>query len=88
MINFITRDEFGKIVSGFPLGLGTTNDIAGICKYLLSDDARWITGQNFFIDGGYSLKWFSGVNTRYHQTEYLPVFALKGDSRINKVRSS
>ncbi len=36
------------------LGLGKTTDIANGCIYLLSDAARWITGQNLIIDGGYT----------------------------------
>lgn len=36
-----------------PLGIGSTEDAAGMILYLLSDRARWITGANFIIDGGY-----------------------------------
>lgn len=39
-----------------PLGFGTTEDIAYACIYLLSDASRWVTGQNFIIDGGYTCK--------------------------------
>lgn len=38
------------------LGLGETSDIANACIYLLSDASRWVTGQNFFIDGGYTAR--------------------------------
>jgi len=38
------------------LGLGKTSDIANACIYLLSDAARWVTGQNFFIDGGFTCR--------------------------------
>lgn len=38
-----------------PMGLGKPEDIAAACAYLLSDDARWVTGQEFIIDGGFSL---------------------------------
>lgn len=37
-----------------PLGLGQTTDISYACVYLLSNAARWITGQNLIIDGGYT----------------------------------
>lgn len=37
---------------GYLLGPGEPLDIAGICEYLLSDDTRWITGQQFVVDGG------------------------------------
>ena len=36
------------------LGLGETSDVANACVYLLSDASRWVTGQNFVIDGGYT----------------------------------
>lgn len=36
-----------------PLGLGATSDISFGVIYLLSDAARWVTGQNLVIDGGY-----------------------------------
>lgn len=38
------------------LGLGECSDISNACIYLLSDAAKWITGQNFIIDGGYTVK--------------------------------
>lgn len=38
-----------------PLGLGTPEDVANACVYLLSDASRWITGQNLIIDGGYTI---------------------------------
>ena len=37
-----------------PLGLGTTCDIANACIFLLSNASKWVTGQNFVIDGGYT----------------------------------
>ena len=39
-----------------PLGLGSPNDIAYACIYLLSDAAKWVTGSIFTIDGGYTLQ--------------------------------
>lgn len=35
------------------LGLGTTTDVSGVVLFLLSDGARWITGTNVVVDGGY-----------------------------------
>jgi 3-oxoacyl-[acyl-carrier protein] reductase len=36
-----------------PLGrLGRGADIAAAVAYLISDDAAWVTGQNFYVDGG------------------------------------
>lgn len=36
----------------YPLGWGKTEYIANTVKFLLSDDAKWITGQNIVVDGG------------------------------------
>ncbi len=38
------------------LGFGETTDISNACIYLLSDAARWITGQNIIVDGGYTVR--------------------------------
>lgn len=38
------------------LGLGETTDISNACIYLLSNASRWVTGQNFIIDGGYTVR--------------------------------
>ncbi|MBB3185964.1 SDR family NAD(P)-dependent oxidoreductase [Microbacter margulisiae] len=38
------------------LGLGTTEDVANACIYLLSDASKWVTGTNLFVDGGYTAK--------------------------------
>ncbi len=37
-----------------PLGFGTPEDVAGTVAFLLSSDARWITGTTIQIDGGLS----------------------------------
>jgi NAD(P)-dependent dehydrogenase (short-subunit alcohol dehydrogenase family) len=36
----------------YPLGIGEPADIAAAVEFLLSDKARWITGQQFVVDGG------------------------------------
>jgi 3-oxoacyl-[acyl-carrier protein] reductase len=42
-----------QIIRRTPLGrLGTVKDVTGVLKFLLSDDARFITGQTFIVDGG------------------------------------
>ncbi len=38
------------------LGLGRVEDISSACIYLLSDAARWVTGQNLIVDGGYTAR--------------------------------
>lgn len=41
-----------KMEATYPLGLGETNDIFEMVAFLLSEKARWITGQQFTVDGG------------------------------------
>lgn len=36
--------------------VGQPGDIAGLCAFLLSDDAGFITGENFVVDGGMTRK--------------------------------
>jgi NAD(P)-dependent dehydrogenase (short-subunit alcohol dehydrogenase family) len=38
------------------LGLGTPEDVASACIYLLSNASRWVTGINLVVDGGYTVK--------------------------------
>ncbi len=37
---------------GYLLGPGSPDDIAGMAEYLMGEGGRWITGQQFVIDGG------------------------------------
>jgi NAD(P)-dependent dehydrogenase (short-subunit alcohol dehydrogenase family) len=41
-----------KMGGTYPLGLGTSRDIYEAVNYLLSDESRWITGQQLVVDGG------------------------------------
>ncbi|MEG0736126.1 MAG: SDR family oxidoreductase [Longicatena sp.] len=41
-----------RMENTYPLGLGYTDDIANAVEFLLSDKARWITGQQLTVDGG------------------------------------
>ena len=50
----LPEDAFDRIKSLHPLGFGSPIDIANACIFLLSDEAKWITGSNLVIDGGYS----------------------------------
>jgi len=52
----ISEEEFHKIEQEYPMGLGSIKDISSLCLFLLSDESKWITGQNIIIDGGYSIK--------------------------------
>ena len=53
MTNKLNDDVKEKIKSSIPLGrLGTPDDVANLVCFLASDDAGYITGQTFNVDGG------------------------------------
>lgn len=40
--------------ANYPLGIGRAADVAAAVEFLISDNSRWITGQQILVDGGYS----------------------------------
>jgi NAD(P)-dependent dehydrogenase (short-subunit alcohol dehydrogenase family) len=40
--------------AAYPLGLGRPEDVGSMVEFLVSDRARWVTGQEFVVDGGAS----------------------------------
>lgn len=46
-------DWIDAVGARHPLGFGAPADVARAVVYLLSDDARWITGTAMTVDGGY-----------------------------------
>lgn len=46
------KENIGANVEDYPLGIGKPEDISNMVAYLSSDNARWITGQNYVMDGG------------------------------------
>ena len=47
------RNMVQDIVNGLALKrMGHTEDLVGMCLFLLSDEAGWVTGQIFNVDGG------------------------------------
>lgn len=53
----MTRDmperQRAQILRRTPMGrLGEVDDVAGLIRYLISEDASFITGQTFVVDGG------------------------------------
>ncbi|KZS41450.1 hypothetical protein AWE51_22365 [Aquimarina aggregata] len=51
----ISEQSSQDIINKHPLGIGTPNDVASLCIYLLSNSSRWVTGTDIIIDGGYSI---------------------------------
>ncbi len=46
-------NRLGALLAQIPLGrLGQPNDVAGLAVFLASDDADYITGSTYFVDGG------------------------------------
>jgi NAD(P)-dependent dehydrogenase (short-subunit alcohol dehydrogenase family) len=59
----VDRAFYSQSIEGFkqmealhPLGIGLPEDVANASVFMISDASRWITGSNFVIDGGYSIK--------------------------------
>jgi 3-oxoacyl-[acyl-carrier protein] reductase len=53
MSSTLDADQRRQIVNRTPLGrLGRVDDVCPVVRFLLSDDARFITGQNLVVDGG------------------------------------
>ncbi len=48
-------EELARFISLYPLGPGLVDDVAGVVEFLLTENARWITGQQICVDGGASL---------------------------------
>jgi NAD(P)-dependent dehydrogenase (short-subunit alcohol dehydrogenase family) len=47
-------DRVAGVEAGIPLGrIGMPEDIADVIAFLLSDDARYVSGQTLFVDGGW-----------------------------------
>lgn len=55
MFEKLPPDAKSELQKRHPLGFGAVEDIVLPMCFLLSEDARWITGQNLIVDGGFSI---------------------------------
>jgi NAD(P)-dependent dehydrogenase (short-subunit alcohol dehydrogenase family) len=49
---FENKEVIDRMLLLYPLGSGNPEDISNMVQFLISDKARWITGQQFTVDGG------------------------------------
>lgn len=52
-----SKEFLYELETMYPFGLGDPEDVGNLVAFLLSDKAKWITGQNIVIDGGRTLVW-------------------------------
>ena len=52
----IPEENKQATLANHPMGMGEPEDVAYAVIYLLSDAAKWVTGANFAIDGGYTAR--------------------------------
>ena len=48
--NILIEGYYEKEIDKYPMGMGEPNDVANMIIYLLSNQTKWITGQNYVID--------------------------------------
>ncbi|WP_294958174.1 SDR family oxidoreductase [uncultured Flavobacterium sp.] len=52
----INQNQIKDIENMHPLGFGEVQDVVPTILFLISENAKWITGQSIIIDGGYSIQ--------------------------------
>lgn len=56
LFGLIDDENINRIKEMHPLGIGEVEDVIPIISFLLSENSKWITGQNIIVDGGYSIQ--------------------------------
>ena len=47
------KAQLQKVIKNIPIGrMGKVEDVAGVVAFLASDDAAYVTGSTYFVDGG------------------------------------
>jgi predicted outer membrane repeat protein len=55
-IQYSNAEKFKEYEASYPFGFGEPEDIANAILFFLSDQSKWITGQNLIMDGGLTLR--------------------------------
>lgn len=56
LFSTINENQIEQIKDMHPLGFGEVEDVVPTILFLMSGGAKWITGQSFVVDGGYSIQ--------------------------------
>ncbi len=56
MLDKLDEEQRINRLKDIPLGIGMPEDVANLAAFLLSERSRWITGANYIIDGGYTVR--------------------------------
>ena len=88
----ISQDQINKLEERIPLGtLGAPEDIADAIAFLISEKARYITGTNLTIDGGFMAGGFLRMTEEFAiddiilKAELNPVKATSSSFKVQSV---
>ena len=54
-IKKLSQEQQDALKRDYPMGLGTPEGVSDVVSFLLSESARWMTGQKIICDGGHQL---------------------------------